>query len=214
MAGRIRGGRGLSLGAEQGQNPDKLKPMGAYPILRRFTPEEYLALERASETRNEYVDGLIYAMAGGTYKHDRLSVKLMMMLQNQFGDGNCNVCSANFRIAVSKRGPFFYPDLSVICGEPEFLDESMDCALNPSAVIEVLSKSTRKYDRETKVAHYCKIPSLRHVVLISQFTVSVEHHFRARGGKWKEEKVEDRGVVQLAAIRAALPLSGIYENLS
>lgn len=138
----------------------------------------------------------------------------MVLLQNKLKGGKCSVRSPNFRIAISAQGPHFYPDLSVICGKPQFLDESMDCALNPSVVIEVLSKSTRKYDREFKVAYYREIPALRHIVLISQFAVSVEHHFRASGGKWKTEHLDDRkATLDLTAVGASLPLAGIYEAM-
>ena len=188
--------------------------MGAYPVLRRFTPEEYLRLERASLSRNEYVDGMIYAMAGGTFEHDRIIKNIERELEPQLRRGTCETRSADFRIGVSRKGPYFYPDLSVICGEPEFLDSSRDCALNPVAVFEVLSKSTSKYDRETKVAGYREIPSIRHIVLISQYTVSVEHHFRLGNGKWKLQRLDDRAsAVEMAGIGATLTLAGIYRRL-
>ena len=154
--------------------------MGAYPILPRFTPEEYLRLERASRTKNEYVDGLIFAMAGATFKHDNIAVNTLVLLQNQLRGGKCSVRSADFRIATSQQGPYFYPDLSVICGKPQFLDDSLDCALNPSVVVEVLSKSTRKYDRETKVARYSEIPTLRHIVLFRSSRLTLSITFGAR----------------------------------
>ena len=188
--------------------------MGAYPVLRRFTSEEYLRLERASETKHEFVDGLIFAMAGGTRSHDRILMNTSFLLQSQLRGGKCDVLSGSFRIAISNNGPHFYPDLSVICGKPQFLDSTTDCALNPSVVVEVLSKSTRRYDRETKVAAYQTIPSMRHIVLISQFTVQIEHHFRAAGGKWKIQKLDDLdATLGLTAVGASLPLAGIYEGM-
>ena len=189
--------------------------MSAYPVLRRFTPEEYLRLERASRTKNEYVDGLIYAMAGATFSHDRIVMNATFLLQSQLRDGKCTVNSADFRIAVSQGGPYFYPDLSVICGKPKFLDDSLDCAMNPVVVVEVLSKSTRKFDRETKVERYYEVPTLRHIVLISQFAVAVEHHFRVKGGKWRTEKLETlESAVKLAAVGASLPLAAIYDRMT
>jgi len=137
------------------------------------------------------------------------------LLQTQLSGGNCRTHSADLRIAVSKRGPFFYPDLSVICGEPALTDKTRDCALNPTVVIEVLSKSTRKYDREVKVARYTEIPTLRHTVLISQQAIFIEHHFRTPDGKWKIDKLDDRKAsLGLAAVNAVLPLAKIYEGLS
>src|SRR5882724_9560987 len=178
--------------------------MGAYPVLRRFTHEEYLRLERASQTKNEYIDGLIYSMAGGTVHHDRVLMNTLFLLQSHLRGGKCEVRSADFRIATSSEGPYFYPDLSVFCGKLQFLDSSLDCGLNPSVVVEVLSKSTKKYDRETKVVLYREIPALRHIVLISQVAVAVEHHFRMSSGKWKTEMLDDRGAkLQLTAIGAS-----------
>ena len=189
--------------------------MGAYPVLRRFTSDEYLRLERASDTRHEFFDGLIYAMAGGTRTHDRVVMNASFLLQRQLRGGNCDVLSGNFRIAISAQGPQFYPDLSVICGQAHYLDSTTDCALNPSLVLEVLSKSTRRYDREVKVAQYKEIPAMLHIVLISQFTVNVEHHFRKAGGKWKSQRLDSlAAILELPGVGASLPLSGIYEGMS
>ena len=189
--------------------------MGAYPVLRRFTPEEYLRLERASATRNEYIDGQIYAMAGGTMEHDTIVKNIDRALAPQLEGGPCDTWTGNFRIAVSKSGPYYYPDLSVICGEPELLDRSRDCALNPVAVFEVSSKSTRKFDRDTKVVRYQEISTIRHIVLISQYSVAVEHHFRRPRGKWRVEKLTGlSSTLALPPIGATLPLTVIYNKLA
>ena len=187
--------------------------MGAYPVLRRFTHDEYLELERASDTRSEYVDGQIYAMAGGTYQHDTLVANTIFLLQSQLKGGSCKVHTSSFRIAVSRQGPAFYPDVSMICGKPEFLDGTQDCALNPTVLIEVLSKSTRKYDSLTKLPLYQQIPVIRDILLISQFGVSVEHHFRGPRGKWIIEKLEGHSAtLALKSVSASLPLSELYDG--
>ena len=188
--------------------------MGAYPIPRLFTLREYLRIERAAQTKSEYVDGQIFAMAGGANEHEMIGVNLLVLLQNQFKGGQCRARSADFRIAVSKTGPLFYPDVSVICGEPEFLDSSRDCAMNPVAIFEVLSRSTQKYDRETKTGYYRQMPSLRHIVLISQFAVDVEHHFLAADNAWQVEHLTGPATrLELRAVPASLVLSDIYERV-
>lgn len=188
--------------------------MGAYPVLRRFTVEEYLRFERASTAKSEFVNGQIYAMAGGTSDHARIVVNMAVRLQNQLEDGKCEVWTSDFRIAVSPTGPEFYPDLSVICGEPQFLDDTQDCALNPVVLFEVLSKSTAKYDRETKVAWYREIPTARHIALVSQHIIAVEHYVRLSSGEWKTEKLTDlAAVLELPAIDATLTLSAIYNKV-
>ena len=188
--------------------------MGAYPVLRRFTVQEYLRLERTSAARNEFIDGQIFARAGGTSEHARIVVNATVGLENQLEAGTCGVWPSDFRIAASPTGPEFYPDLSVICGEPQFLDDSRDCALNPVVLFEVLSRSTAKYDRETKAAWYREMPTVRHIVLISQYAVAVEHHFRLPNAKWKVEKLTDRAaVLKLPEIQATLTLGGIYNRV-
>ena len=152
------------------------------PVIKRFTVEEYLRFERASTAKSEFVNGQIYAMAGGTSDHARIVVNMAVRLGNQLEDGDCDVWTSDFRIAVSPTGPEFYPDLSVTCGEPQFLDDTQDCALNPVVLFEVLSKSTAKYDRETKVAWYREIPAARHIVLVSQHIIAVEHYVRLSTG--------------------------------
>ena len=186
--------------------------MGAYPVLRRFTSDEYLRLERASDTRHEFFDGLIYAMAGGTRTHDRVVMNASFLLQRQLRGGNCDVLSGNFRIAISAQGPQFYPDLSVICGQAHYLDSTTDCALNPSLVLEVLSKSTRRYDREVKVAQYKEIPAMLHIVLISQFTVDVEHHFRKAGGKWNVMEITAKGPVFTVILNGQKTVDGAKDD--
>ena len=188
--------------------------MGTYPVLRRFTPEEYLQLERASISKNEYVDGLIYAMAGGTMEHARIVKNVDRALERQLEGGTCETGSADFKIAISDSGPYFYPDLSVICGEPELLAGGRDGAKNPVVVVEVLSKSTRKYDRDTKAVLYKEIPSIRHILLISQYSLAVEHQVRGRSGRWNAETFTGRAsTVKLSAIGAELTLSAIYNKL-
>lgn len=196
--------------------PEYTETMGAaYPVQRKFTFQEYLKLERAALTKSEYVDGEIFAMAGGTAEHDSINVNLLVLLQNQLKGGRCRARSADLRVAVSKQGPSFYPDVSVICGDPQFLDGRRDCVLNPAVVIEVQSRSTRRYDRETKVVRYQQIPSLRHIVLVSQRTVAVEHYFRMADGSWEVQKLDNlASTLELRTLPASLLLADIYDGLS
>ena len=187
--------------------------MGAYPIPRRFTLQEYLRLERAAKSKSEFIDGQIFAMAGGSPEHSAISMNLAGLLYSQLKGGKCQVHSSDLKVAVSKRGPLFYPDISVICGAPELL--SRDAVLNPVAVFEVLSKSTHRYDRDTKVAYYRQIQSLRHIVLISQWAVEVEHHFLTPEGAWQVEAFGDpAATLHLSALAASLPLADIYQSVT
>ena len=117
---------------------------------------------------------------------------------------------------MSEDGPSFYPDLSVFCGKIQYLDASLDCALNPVVLLEVTSKSTRQFDRDTSlIVHYRQMASVRHIALIWQFSVSVEHHVREGDVRWKVQTLEDqRSTLELSAGGVTLPLAKIYEVVS
>ena len=186
----------------------------AYPALRRFTPDEYLELERISVTKNEFVDGLIYATAGGTLEHARIIRNIDRELTPQFAGRGCETWSSDLKIAISASGPFFYPDLSVICGEPHLLDQRRDCAMNPVVVFEVLSKSTVRYDRTTKVSRFKEVASMRHIVLVSQDSYMVEHSYRDQADEWKVKLARGKSAsVGLSAIDATLTLAAIYDKV-
>jgi Uma2 family endonuclease len=189
--------------------------MGAYPVPRLFTLREYLRIERAAKSKSEFIEGQIFAMAGGSPEHSALSMNIAGLLHAPLKTTTCQVHSSDLRIAVSRQGPVFYPDISVICGPPELLDLRRDTALNPVAAFEVLSRSTHRYDRETKVGYYKQIPTLRHIVLVSQWSVDVEHHVLAADGEWKTETLVDlAGTLELAALSARLPLGDIYARVA
>ena len=112
----------------------------------RVTPQEYLALERQSETRSEYFDGEMLPMPGVSLEHGRIVINLIIELASQFQDRPAEV-HADFGVKASQTGSYFYPDICVFAGEPELEDEHRDRLLNPRVIFEVLSPSTESYDR-------------------------------------------------------------------
>jgi len=142
--------------------------MSSAVLSNRYTPEEYLALERKAERKSEYFNGFITAMAGTSFEHCLLVANLSRELGIQLKDGPCEVVTSELRLLVSSTGLYTYPDVTIICGRPLFLDKVFDTILNPSVVIEVLSPSTEAYDRGDKFAHYRRVESLREYVLVSQ----------------------------------------------
>ena len=150
---------------------------------RQFTPQEYLSLERKSPTRNEYFRGEIFAMAGTSREHSLIAVNLTRRIGNQLEDRPCEVYASDMRVLVDATGLYTYPDVVVVCGEPEFLDREVDTLLNPTVIFEVLSESTEAYDRGVKFGHYRRIPSLREYVLVSQDRMLVERYTR-QGNDW------------------------------
>ena len=150
----------------------------------RLTPEQYLEIERAAETRSEFFNGRMYAMSGGSYNHVRIIGNLAFELRNSMKQRPCEVVTSDLRVRVSPGGLYTYPDVSVVCGEPKFADDQKDTLLNPVFLAEVLSPSTEAYDRGFKSAQYRKLESLQEYALISQAEPRVEVFRRQPGGDW------------------------------
>lgn len=128
----------------------------------RLTPEEYLALDRAAELKNEYVDGDMYAMSGGTFAHATLAGRVVTEWNNALAGRNCRVTTSDAR-ARATPDTYLYPDVSVVCGKPML--EGSDVLLNPVVIVEILSDSTERYDRGLKFGRYRRMESLREYVL-------------------------------------------------
>jgi Uma2 family endonuclease len=180
---------------------------------RRYTPEEYLALERASPFRSEYVNGQIYAMTGGSDEHNVIVLNLGAELRGRLRGRGCRVYVNDMRVKVRDTGLYTYPDVAVVCSERQLEDHHVDTLLNPEVIIEVLSKSTEAYDRGEKFAHYRRLESLCEYVLVSQREVRVERYVR-QGESWVFSEVTDlEGLLTLDAIGCTIPLREIYEGV-
>lgn len=180
-----------------------------------FTPEEYLALERQAEYKNEYVDGAIFAMVGASRKHNLITTNITRELSQQLKTKPCEVYSSNMRIRIPNANIYTYTDVTVACGEPKFEDAEMDTLLNPDLIVEVLSKSTASYDRRQKFAFYRTIESLTDYVLVAQETLHVEQYAKQADGRWLLSDFRAPGdVVSLDSLRCSLPLREIYDKVS
>lgn len=182
--------------------------------LPRMTPEEYLAFERASEGKHEYVDGYVYAMSGARRTHVALTVNAITALRTRLRGRGCSTYGLDLRVRVGSGRMYTYPDVAALCGESEFADDELDTLLNPSVLIEILSDSTEAYDRGEKFAHYQTIPSLREYVLVSQREVRIERFVRGEGGAWVPTALEGPGaVLELPSVGCAVPLAELYEDV-
>lgn len=148
-----------------------------------FSPQEYLQIDRTSETRNEYFDGEIFAMVGGSPRHSLIKVNFTSILRDRLLNANCTPYDSDLRI-LTPSGLYTYPELSVVCGELSFEDESQDTVLNPTLIVEVLSPSTEAYDRGKKFGHYRMIESLQEYLLVSQDSPRIERFVRNDDGTW------------------------------
>ena len=176
---------------------------------------EYLAFERASEIKHEYIEGEIYAMAGASREHNLICTSVSFILYGQLRGKKCEIYPSDMRVKIQAAGRYTYPDISIVCGEPEFADGKFDTLLNPVVLIEVLSDSTEAYDRGDKFQHYRQIASLQHYLLISQNQARIESYTRKTDGTWIfMDTVGLQASLKLDSIQCTIPLAGIYETVT
>jgi Uma2 family endonuclease len=181
---------------------------------QKMTLEQYLAFERASETRHEYLNGEIYAMVGATEKHNTISVSLVLSLGPQVRKQGCRLYTNDMRLKVSATGLYTYPDITVVCGDRKFDDKYKDTLLNPTLIIEVLSPSTENYDRGEKFRHYRALPSLQTYVLVYQDSPRIEQYVRRKVDMWEyKETIGLDAEAELESINCIMSLMQVYEDI-
>ena len=182
---------------------------------RLLTPEEYLAFERANAVKHEYVAGEIFAMTGAKEAHNLIAMNVGAWIRPQLRGRGCRIYPSDMRVKVAALGLYTYPDLTVVCGTPQFEDQRRDTLLNPLLLIEVLSSSTERYDREMKFRRYQLIPSFAEYLLIAQDRPWIEHHLRQADGSWAQTTIEDpAAILTLPTIGCTLPLALVYEDVA
>jgi Uma2 family endonuclease len=181
----------------------------------RLSPEEYLALDRAAEFRNEYYDGYIYAMSGTSRMHVRITTNLSGELYQALKRGPCEVYTVDLRLRVNPERLYTYPDISVVCGAPKLADDHKDTLLNPTVVVEVLSPSTEAHDRGFKFTHYRHIDSLQEYVLVWQSEPRIEIYRRQAAGDWLLSEISGLdSTCRFGSLGCEVPLSDIYNGVS
>jgi len=189
--------------------------MSAEQIQSFIRPEEYLAIERAADFKSEYISGEMVAMSGASVRHETIVVNLTSLLHNALRGKPCKPYGGSLRVRVRSTS-YLYPDLTVVCGEPQLLDDSFnDTLLNPTVVFEILSESTESKDRGIKWRLYQQIESLKHYVIIDQKTARVEIHTRHNDVDWLEHAESGMGgTFSLPAIGVTIALSDLYEDVA
>lgn len=190
----------------------------------RYTEEEYLALERESEERHEYLDGQIYKLAGESPQHGDICSNLVGILNPQLRGTPCRVWTKDTKVRsgplprrrYSNKGLYSFPDLVIVCGEPQFLDEHRDVLINPRVIIEVLSPTTEAFDRGEKFRRYrIYNPSLTDYVVVAQSQPLVEHLALQENGQWviagSVSELTDN--ILIASIGCTLRLAEIYDRI-
>jgi Uma2 family endonuclease len=173
-----------------------------------------LEAERASEYKNEYFNGEVFAMSGASRKHNLIAFNVSGILHRQLRNRNCEAYTGDIRVKVNFTGLYTYPDVVMVCGEPQFEDDHEDTLLNPTVIIEILSKSTEHDDRGKKFENYRRAASLSDYLLIAQDTVSVEHYMRQKQNQWLfSEYKEMQKIIRLDFVACELTTDEIYEKI-
>jgi len=180
--------------------------------VHRYTYADYVALELASPTKHEFLDGEIYAMAGGSEEHSALAAEVLRALGNAIGDRPCRVHTSDLRVYVEAAGLATFPDGSVICGPLEQHGPSPSAtALNPTVLVEVTSDSSEEYDTGLKLEHYRTIPTLREYVIVSHRERRITVHLRKDGSDaWTTRVAIAGGRVAVASLDLDLVVDEIY----
>lgn len=177
-----------------------------------WTEDEYLARELRSPTKNEFLAGEIYAMAGATLRHNTISANLISELVALVRGKPCRTFTSDQRIHVAATGLYTYADAGVVCGQPELATKDRLSLTNPLILVEVLSKSTEEYDRSEKLEHYRSIAALKDVFLVSATEPRVDHHHRLDTGQWLLSTYR-QGAISVATLDGAMSLEQIYDKV-
>jgi Uma2 family endonuclease len=180
---------------------------------RRMTVAEYLDFDEASEIRNEFIDGEIIAMAGGTGNHGALIAYTIVALANALGDRDCVVRASTMRVRIDA-AKYVYPDVSVVCGQSIYEDKNETVLLNPTFVVEVTSPSSLAHDHVDKVAWYGSVSSIQGYLVLDQQRVFAESYTRAEDG-WRLRQYFDRAAgIALEALGCSLSLESVYRGIA
>ncbi|HEX2076580.1 MAG TPA: Uma2 family endonuclease, partial [Longimicrobium sp.] len=193
-------------------NPVREERM-ATAALTRYTPEEYLALERHAEFKSEYLNGRIIAMTGGSPEHADIVLNIGSELRSRLRPRGCRVFVNDVRVKIASASGYVYPDVVALCDKARFLDTKPRTLLNPSLVIEVLSNRTESYDRGEKFEAYRMIDTLAEYVLVNSRRVSVERYVR-QGDFWVfSAETELDAEVRFSSVGCSLSLREIYADV-
>lgn len=196
----------------------KLEVPGSFHMstmpMHYITADEYLHRERQAEYRSEYFRGEMFAMACASANHNLIVGNCVQTLGQQLKKKPCRVYPSDLKLRIEATGLYTYPDLSVVCGEPQLETDAGDVLLNPIVLVEVLSDSTEAYDRGKKFEHYRTIPSLQHYVMIAQDRHSIDCFSRAADGSWSMTSCQGlEGKITLDAIGSELVGTEVYDKV-
>jgi Uma2 family endonuclease len=179
----------------------------------RFSYADYVALEAESTIKHEFLDGVVYAMSGGTPEHGAIAAQIIGLLSAQLAGKRCRVFTSDVRVRVAATGLGTYPDISVVCGSLELDPEDAKGHTigNPCLIVEVLSPSTEDYDRGEKLAHYKRIASLSEVVLVAHDAQRIDV-WRREGLRWASYGFDTGATAELTSVGCTLAVDDVYRD--
>jgi len=182
---------------------------------RLYSIEEYLEHEETAECRSEYHDGVIIPMTGGSINHNQIIINLVIALTLSLKEQNYRVYANDLRLWIPRYREYTYPDILIIQGEPIFQEGRKDTVVNPSIIIEVLSKSTSSKDRGDKFTYYRSIPEFQEYILIDQYQVHIEQFSKTPEGNWLFKEFNDEaGILTLVSANYQIAHRQIYERIN
>jgi Uma2 family endonuclease len=185
------------------------------PKYNYVSPEDYLVMERASQEKHEYFKGEIFAMSGASNEHNDITYNINRLVAPFLHGKGCKLYGSDFRIHIPENTLYTYPDFTIVCGKAETTEIYTDNLTNPAVIIEILSKSTKDYDRGSKFMLYRSIKTLKEYLLIDSTTISVEHFEKQNDNSWRLtefKQLSDNFVI--SSIDLTLLLKDIYEDVS
>lgn len=180
-----------------------------------ISEKEYLEEERKALNKSEYYQGEVFAMAGATKEHNKIVASIIIAVGQYLKEKKCSLFPSDLRIYNSENTLFTYPDVTIVCGNEEYLDNEYDTLLNPTVLFEVLSPSTESYDRGTKFKLYRSIPSLKNYVLISSTEYAAEVYTRIENDEWRLNTVKGKDKhIYISAVDYNLSLEDVYSQVN
>jgi Uma2 family endonuclease len=180
-----------------------------------LSAEEYLVAERAALEKHEYYRGEVFAMSGASRNHNEIFSNLFTELGSKLKGKGSKPYGSDLRIHIPKNTLYTYPDISIICGEMNLTDEQFDTATNPSVIIELLSKSTRNYDKGEKFTLYRDIDSLQEYILVDTEKIYIEKHIRNADNSWQLTDYRSlENSFSISTVNVSFLLKDIYEGVT
>lgn len=178
-----------------------------------ITPQEYLAMERASEEKHEYYDGRVLAMSGAGAKHNLIASNLVGKISSSLEGKDCRILFSEMRVSTAEQDAYMYPDALIVCGGLELEDDKFDTLLNPAVIFEILSPSTRSIDKGRKLFFYQQIPSLKEYIMIDSLKRFIQLARKKNDGGWVFENNSDPdSSLYIQTIDFTLSMDEIYKD--